>query len=347
MQVNTLSENMNKVLSFGELLLRFSPGLNGAWISEAAMPVYVGGAELNVATALAAWGLPVAYCTALPNHYLAKELSSILNTKGIDTTKLLWQGHRIGTYYLPQGADLKNAGVIYDRVHSSFWSLQPGQIDWDMILQGIDWFHFSAISPALNQNVAAICLEAVEAASQKGITISVDLNFRPKLWQWGKQPAEIMPALVQHCHVVMGNIWAAETMLNIPLAKDLKMATKQNYLEQAHKTSEALIAQFSKCRQVANTFRFDEGDGIRYYATLFEKNQLYVAAEQHAGAIVDKAGSGDCFMAGLIWSAKQNYATQQALDFAATAAFEKLFIKGDATTASAEVILQKAIAHAE
>ena len=328
---------MSKILCFGELLMRLSPQLNGEWIRQNAMPVFIGGAELNVATALAKWEVPVSYCTALPDHYLSKEIIDFVQAKRIATDKIRLSGNRIGTYYLPQGADMKNAGVIYDRAYSSFWELKPGQIDWDTILQDVQWFNFSAISPALNENVAAVCLEAIKVASDKGITVSVDLNYRAKLWQYGKQPSDIMPQLVEYCDVVMGNVWAEEKMLAIPVAANLA-DQKEAYLEQSQRTSEAIQKRFPKCKQVANTFRFDAGEGVRYYATLYNGSELFVANEQSTDYVVDKVGSGDTFMAGLIYGNYHQLTPQQTIDFAAAAAFNKLFIKGDATTSTVEEI---------
>jgi len=328
---------MSKVLCFGELLMRLSPQLGGEWIRHNAMPVFIGGAELNAATALAKWNVPVTYCTALPDHYLSKEIIAFVESKGIDTNKIQFSGSRVGTYYLPQGADLKNAGVIYDRAYSSFWELKPGQLPWDEILDEVTWFNFSAISPALNENVAAVCLEGAKAASAKGITVSIDLNYRAKLWQYGKAPHEVMPALVEQCDAVMGNVWAEEKMLGIPVAGDLA-DEKEAYLAQSQRTSEAIIRQFPKCRQVANTFRFDSGQGVRYYATLYNGEELFVAPEQHTEQVLDKVGSGDTFMAGLIYGNYHQHSPQETIDFAAAAAFNKLFIKGDATTSTVEEI---------
>jgi len=328
---------MSKIFCFGELLMRLSPQLNGQWIRQNSMPVFIGGAELNTATALAKWGLPVSYCTALPPHYLSEEILAHVKEKGIETSSIIYGGNRIGTYYLPQGADLKNAGVIYDRAHSSFWELKPGQIDWNAMLEEVSWFHFSAISPALNENIAAVCAEGVKAAAAKGITVSVDLNYRAKLWQYGKQPQEVMPGLVQYCDVVMGNIWAAEKMLGIGQIENL-VHKKEAYLEQAAKTSEAIQHLFRRCKQVANTFRFDAGEGVKYYAALHQAGSLYVSAEQQSAHIVDKVGSGDTFMAGLIYGNYQVLSPQETIDFAAAAAFNKLFILGDATNASVEEI---------
>ena len=189
---------------FGEILLRMSPELGGRWLADAQMPVYIGGAEANVARALAQWGLPVTYGTAMPEHYLSREIETNLQGLGVRTS-VLWTGSRIGTYYLPQGSDLQHAGVIYDRAHSSFAELVPGMIDWETVLKGTTWFHFSAISPALTPSVASVCREALEAATRLGITVSIDLNYRAKLWQYGASPIEVMPELVQYCDVVMGN----------------------------------------------------------------------------------------------------------------------------------------------
>src|SRR5689334_3479152 len=223
---------MSRVLCFGELLLRLSPQLHGEWINQNQMPVFIGGAELNVATALSVWGIPVSYCTALPDHYLSHEIIAFVNRKGIHTDPIRFSGSRIGIYYLPQGADLKNAGVIYDRAHSSFWELEPGQIDWEKVFQDVNWFHFSAISPALNLKVAAVCKEAASYASSKGIKVSIDLNHRARLWQYGKEPVDVMPELVQYCDMVMGNLWAEEIMLGLSFEKQ-GLDKKQAYLEQS------------------------------------------------------------------------------------------------------------------
>jgi len=157
---------MKKVFCFGEILLRMSPDIKGEWIKNSSMSVYIGGAELNVVNALAKWNVPVQYCTATPNIYLSKAIIESLQQNNIDISKIIFSGDRIGAYYLAQGTDLKNAGVIYDRAHSSFSALQPGTIDWDEMLKDADWFHFSAISPALNENVAVVCKEALEVASK-------------------------------------------------------------------------------------------------------------------------------------------------------------------------------------
>src|SRR5260221_8681741 len=195
------------ILSFGELLLRICPDADGEWLNNNLLPFYVGGAELNVATALAIWGLSSKYFTALPDNGLSAQIKKFLQNKGIDTSAIHTNGKRIGLYFLTKGQDLKHDALIYDRADSAFAGLKPGLIDWDKILEGVSWFHFSAICPAISQNVADLCKEVLEVASKKNITISVDMNYRSKLWQYGKSPIEGMSGLVNYCDLGMGNLF--------------------------------------------------------------------------------------------------------------------------------------------
>jgi 2-dehydro-3-deoxygluconokinase len=330
---------MKKVFCFGEILLRFSPNLNKQWLFEHSMPVFVGGAELNVSKALAAWKQPVKYLSVLPNNYISKEIIEALQEEGIDSSAMVLSGDRIGTYTLPMGADLKNAGVIYDRAYSSFSFLKRGMIHWEEVLEGYDWFHFTAISPALNSNIADVCEEALEFATSKGMTISVDLNYRAKLWQYGKKPVEVMPSLVKYCHVVMGNVWSAHQLLGTTLNSALNSdCEKAFYIAESEIISKEIMASYPKCKMVANTYRFSEGDAVRYYATLTNSNHHVVSKEHFTATVVDKVGSGDCFMSGLIYAALQDYSIEQTINFAASAAFGKLQEIGDSTQQTVQII---------
>lgn len=325
---------MRKVFCFGEILLRLSPALQGEWLNQHNMPAFIGGAELNVATALARWDVPVRYCSAVPDNYLSHEIIDHLRQKGIDTSAFHFGGSRIGVYYLPQGADLKHAGVIYDRAYSSFAQLKPGMINWDKALKNVSWFHFSAISPAICDDAADVCEEALKAASAKGITISIDLNYRAKLWKYGKKPIEVMPSLVEYCNVIMGNVWSANTLLGIYVDENIHSNTsKEAYLSHSLKSSEEIQQKFPKCTSVANTFRFDDKEeGIRYFTALYQNGKQISSQEFYADAITDKVGSGDCFMAGLIYGLYKHHSQQQIIDYAASAAYGKLFETGDATS---------------
>lgn len=333
-----MNTDQQQVLCFGELLLRLSPSLQGQWIKEATMPVYVGGAELNVAQALANWNVPVAYSTALPDHYLSHEIVDYIQSKRIDSSAIQLRGERIGTYYLPSGADLKNAGVIYDRAFSSFAGLKPGMIDWNLVLKNKSWFHFSAISPALNEDVAAVCLEAAKAASEKGLTVSIDLNYRAKLWQYGKKPVEIMPAMVEYCDVIMGNAWAAESLLGITSPLKESTGLSHDVLEKgAYESMEAVRKRFPKARCLAYTFRLEK----EYFAVIQNEQQHARSVVFPMGDAVDRVGSGDCFMGGLIYGLVNNHAVSDIINFAAAAAVGKLYEKGDATRQTTEEIYSR------
>lgn len=347
-QIASLSKKGEKVLSFGEILLRICPDMDGQWLKENKLPFYVGGAELNVATALALWNVPSAYLSAVPDNSVTREIIDHLNAKNVDTSPMVFHGERLGLYYLPKGKDLKNAGVIYDRANSAYADLKVGQIDWEKVFDGITWFHFSAICPAINQSIADVCLEALEVASKKNIVISLDLNYRAKLWKYGKEPIDILPQLARYCTLIMGNVWAANKMLGTALHEDLKQAegyAKDTLLAQATATSQEILNLFPACKAVANTFRFDHGKGIRYYTAIYNENQLTVSEEYVSDEILDKVGSGDCFMAGLIYGFYNHLPVKQTLNFATAAAYDKLYIPSDATISSVADIEKRIINH--
>lgn len=333
--------NTGSVLSFGELLLRICPDADGNWLKENILPFYVGGAELNVATALATWGIDSKYFTALPQNGMSEQLVDYVKGRGIDPSPIHFGAGRLGTFYLTKGRDMKHDAVIYDRAHSAFAELTTGVINWDEVFQNVRWFHFSAICPALTLNTAYLCEEALKAAEERNITISVDLNYRAKLWQYGKSPKDVMPMLAKYCDLIMGNIWAAEKMLDVVVGQEVtESGQKSIYLKEAQKSSEEIMRRFPKCKAVANTFRFDGGSDISYYCALYTDGHLYHSAEYCTETVVDKVGSGDCFMAGLIYGYCNQWSAPEVIDFATAAAYEKLFIWGDATTSTVEQINQ-------
>lgn len=341
-----MAESLNmaskgKVLTFGELLLRISPDEGGEWLKDNQLPFYIAGAELNAATALALWGIPTKYVTAMPDNGMCRQIVEFEEQQNIEMS-VHYRGYRLGLYFLTKGRDLKNDALIYDRAHSAFSELKPGMIDWEKEFEGVSWFHFSAICPAISHNIADVCEEALRVASKKNVIISIDLNYRAKLWKYGKEPHEIMPGLVQYCDLIMGNVWAVDAMLGIPVMPDIHESGQRSiYLKEALKTSEAIVKQYPKCKAVANTFRFDGKGEVDYYAALYTGGEFYDSNEYSASHIINKVGSGDCFMAGLIYGFYHDLEPEQTLEFATAAAFEKLFIESDVTDRSVNDIMSK------
>jgi 2-dehydro-3-deoxygluconokinase len=243
-----------KILCWGELLLRLSPELQGQWIANHSFSAHIGGAELNVARALARWNVPTKYFTALPDNFITAEICRQLEAENIDISSVAVQGNRLGLYYLPQGTDLKQAGVIYDRAHSAFGELQPGSINWDKILEGCSWLHWSAITPGLNAQLAAVCAEAISAAKKYDVV-----------------PSEVMIPLIQQCDVVMGNVWAVEKLLGItsPI-RESKGHSQEDLVSAAGESMRELHRSFPGLQHIAYTFRLDSS----YFAVLYHPTAL-------------------------------------------------------------------------
>lgn len=319
----------NKVLAFGEILFRITP-----YPEKFSAEFSLGGAELNVATALATWGTDIAYISRLPENPLSKNINNLLQALHIDTSRMLWGGDRIGIYYMQPGGDMQSHSVVYDRNHSAFSQLEPDTIDWARYLDGVAWLHWTAITPAINANAAAVCHEILVAARKKNIIISTDLNYRRLLWKYGKSPLEVMPGLVQYCDVIMGNIWAAFDMLGIEWdEKELVRGDKNSCKRMASYVAENMIREYPQCKEVAFTFRFTEPNGhLNYFATLWNNAGLFDSINFRKETVIDSVGSGDSFMAGLIYGMLQKMPAQELINFAAAAAVSKLNIKGDANT---------------
>ncbi len=331
---------MSKVLSFGEIILHYAPPVATHYIDSHQMPFYLGGAELNVASALAKWEVPVKYVTAMPSNFLSDTIISHLSKKNIDTTAIQFSGNRIGCFYLATGLDMKSAGVVYDRAHSSFADIQKGTIPWAEVLKGVDWFHFSAISASLTQNATDVCEEALVAAKALGIPISVDLNYRAKLWQYGKTPIEVMSHLVKYCTVLMGNLWAVEEMLGISSSIATSEGSSPAVLElAAHTSMSQLKVKFPLLNTIAYTFRLAD----TYFGVLCNKNNFYTSSTYKLKEVKNIVGTGDCFMAGLIYGMRNKYSAEEVINFAAAAAVGKLFELGDATDQTVEQIKKRMI----
>src|SRR5512147_1913632 len=210
---------MKKIVTFGEIMLRLAPPGFQRFTQARSFEAVYGGGEANVAVSLANFGEEVAYVTRLPKNELGDACLMSLRSYGIRTEHVARGGDRIGIYFLETGAAQRASKVIYDRANSSFATLQPGMIDWKKVFEGADWFHWTGITPAVSQGAAEVCREAIQAAGAMGITVSTDLNYRAKLWKWGKPAGEMMSELVSMCDIALGNEEDAEKVFGIKAPK--------------------------------------------------------------------------------------------------------------------------------
>lgn len=193
-----------KVITFGEVMLRLTAPDFLRFSQTNQMIATYGGSEANVAVSLANFGIPTEFVTRLPDNAVARACIASLRANGLGTEGIVFGGKRMGLYFLESGAAFRNSNVVYDREGSSFATLRPGMIDWEKIFSDAGWFHWSGIAAALSQDGADACREALEIADRMGLTISCDLNFRKKLWNYGSSAAEVMQPLVQYSDVIFG-----------------------------------------------------------------------------------------------------------------------------------------------
>ncbi|WP_028296080.1 sugar kinase [Olivibacter sitiensis] len=321
----------DSIAVFGELLLRAS-SQSTDWINRPnAVSFYTGGSEANVAATLGQLSLPCKYISSIPDNQLAQEALHHLERLGVDTSATTIQGDRLGLYFLLSANGLSKGEVVYDRKYSSFYQMKPGTINWEEKLKGCTWFHWTAISPALSADIAMVCLEALQAAKKLGLTISVDLNYRNRLWNYGKAAHEVMPELVSYCDVVMGNIWASNVMLGTDIDASLHRHTEQEvYIAHANATARELLARFDHCKHIAFTYRFmDSPQHNLLYGTYHTAEGNYVSAIHETQHVVDRIGSGDAFMGGLIYALVNQMEPQRVIEVATSAGFNKLFVVGD------------------
>ncbi|RZF58075.1 sugar kinase [Sphingobacterium corticibacterium] len=323
---------MNLILSFGEILIR-QQSLGDTFFDKNnnRLEIFPGGSEANVAASLAQMGDNVAYCSALPENALSDEILAILNNLGVHTQKALRTGDRLGTYMLMSANGLSKGEVIYDRKYSSFSQLTIEDVDIDKLFENVSWLHWTALTPALNQNMADLIARLLQEASNRNITISVDLNYRNRLWQYGKEPIDIMPQLVAYCDVIMGNIWAANKMLGTAVDESFDRNTsRETYLAAAAASAKEIFQKYPKCKHIAYTFRFmDSPSHNLFYGTYHTPTEDVSSNVMETFDVIDRIGSGDAFMGGYIHALVNNMTTQEVIDTATGAGFQKLFVKGD------------------
>lgn len=320
---------MSKIVTFGEILLRLSPPSHLRLTQATSFDLYYGCAEANVAASLAKFGFPVKFITSVPANELGESALSMLRSFGVEPVAKI-QGKRLGIYYFEQGASERPGKVVYDREDSSFSMLRKGMIDWEKAFEGADWFHWSGITPSLSLELAELCEEALEVASKMGLTISADLNYRPTLWNYGKNANEIMPNLIKYCDILLGGINESEIVLGI----------KKQENESVESVFSNWMKAFPKLKTIVTTKRLRanaSSNGVS--AEFYNGKEFLKSKEYNISHIIDRIGAGDAFMAGIIYGLI-NWPDdhQSALEFAVAATCLKHSISGDINLSTAEEI---------
>jgi 2-dehydro-3-deoxygluconokinase len=317
-----------KTVCFGEIMLRLNPQGYNRFVQSDTFGATYGGGEANVAVSLANYGIDASYVTKLPAHEIGQSAVNSLRKYGVDTSKIVRGGERVGIYYLETGASQRPSKVIYDRAYSAIALAKRSDFDWDAILEGANWFHFTGITPALGGELPEICLDALKACRAKGITTSCDLNFRKNLWT-SEQAGKTMGALMSYVDVCIANEEDAEKVFGIKAENtdvDAGVVNHEGYKSVAKQLSDRF-----GCKRVAITLRtsISANDNI-WAAMLYDKAEgEYYFSRSYNIHIVDRVGGGDSFGGGLIYACLQNKSSQDVIEFAVAASCLKHTIIGD------------------
>ena len=317
---------MGKVITFGEIMLRLAPNGYYRFFQNDQMQATFGGGEANVAVSLANFGVDTAYVTKLPAHAIGQAAVDSLRYFGVDTSKIVRGGSRVGIYFLEKGASQRGSVCIYDRAHSAIQEAQPEDFDWDAIFDGADWFHFTGITPALGPNVAAICADACRAAKKRGVKISCDLNYRGKLWT-REQARETMTALCEYVDVCISNEEDAKDVFGIE-AENTDIYGGKLDREGYRSVARQLMERFG-FEKVAITLRTSISASDNDWAGMLYDGQECCFSKSYHLHIVDRVGGGDSFGAGLIYALRSGKSAQDAVEFAAAASALKHSVEGD------------------
>ena len=318
-----------KYLTFGEIMLRLKAPGQERFFQSPMLEASFGGGEANVAVSLANFGQDAAFLTVLPeNNPIADACLRELRGFGVDVSRITRSAGRMGLYYLEAGANQLPAKVVYDRAASAMALAKPGDIRWESVFLGVDWFHITGITPALSPSAMELSLDAVKEAKQRGITVSCDLNYRKKLWNYGKKASDVMRELANYVDIVIAN--EEDVQKSLGISNDIQVETGRLQREAYQALGDAVLAQYPVIRMIAITLRESHSaDHNGWAACLNDREHFYESRRYQINDMVDRVGGGDSFAAGLIYGLNAYPDKQQALEFATAASCLKHSILGD------------------
>ncbi len=317
---------MAKIVTFGELMIRLQPYNYERFVQADHLEFTFGGGEANVAVSLANYGMDAAFVTKLPAHAIGQCAVNSLRRYGVDTSKIVRGGDRVGIYFNEKGASQRPSVCIYDRAHSAIQESRPSDFDWDKIFEGVDWFHFTGITPALGPNLVETCKEACKAAKAKGVKISCDLNYRGKLWT-REQARAAMTELCQYVDVCISNEEDAKDVFGIEAEATDITAGELN--KAGYKSVAKQLADKFGFEKVAITLRESKSAFDNDWSAMLYDGKDYCFSKLYHLHIIDRVGGGDSFGGGLIYALLNGKSTQEAVEFAVAASALKHSIEGD------------------
>ncbi len=317
---------MKKIVTFGEIMMRLNPAGYSRFVQAEGFDASYAGGEANVAVSLANYGMDAAFVSKVPQHEIGQCAVNALRKYGVDTSKIVRGGERLGIYFVEKGASQRPSKVIYDRAYSAISKATAADFDWDAIFEGVDWFHWTGITPALGGELPAICLEACKAAKAKGVKISCDLNYRKKLWS-REDANKTMTELIKYVDVCIANEEDAKDVFGIEAEGtdiDAGKLNHEGYISVAKQISEKF-----GCEKVAITLRGSiSANDNDWAAMLYSDGKAYFSPNYRIH-IVDRVGGGDSFGGGLIYSLLSGKSEQDAINFAVAASCLKHTIEQD------------------
>jgi 2-dehydro-3-deoxygluconokinase len=330
---------MAKVVTFGEVMLRLKSPAYERLFQSPALEATFGGGEANVSVSLANYGMDTAFVSVLPKGDIGDACIRELRGFGVDTSKIVRKDGRMGIYYLETGAVQRPSKVIYDRAGSTIAEAVSGDIDWDKALEGATWFHVTGITPAISEGAAALTMEAVKAAKARGLEVSCDLNYRKKLWKWGKKADEVMKELVKYVDTVIANEEDFQMSLGISAESSSAVEEGQINVELYKAIAAKAMAEYPNIKRVAITLRESKSANHNdWSACLYNGKDFYLSRKYAITDIVDRVGGGDSFGGGLIYGLNTYDDEKTALEFAVAASCLKHTILGDYNRVSASEV---------
>lgn len=317
---------MSKIVTLGEIMLRLSPDGCDRFIQSDNFRVIWGGGEANVAVSCANYGHDAYFVSKLPTHEIGQAAVNSLRRYGVRTEYIARGGDRVGIYYCETGASMRPSKVIYDRAHSAIAEAMPEDFDFDKIMEGADWFHWSGITPAISDKAAELTRLACEAAKRHGVTVSVDLNFRKKLWT-SEKAQSVMKPLMKYVNVCIGNEEDAELCLGFKPDADVESGDTE---AEGYKGIFAAMKKEFGFKYVASTLRESfSATHNGWKAMIYDGNEFYESKRYDINPIIDRVGGGDSFSGGLIHGLLTMPTQGEALEFAVAASALKQTINGD------------------